>query len=303
MSTPAAKIVRLHDVQSRARRVAVGTFDGVHRGHRAVIEGADTVLTFDPHPVTVIAPAAAPKLLTTLPRKAELVGALGVEELVVIPFDAAFATRSAQSFIDDVLVGTLGASDVSVGENFHFGHKAGGNSALLAADGRFRTRVVPLLEMDGEIISSSHIRGLVLGGAMEYAGELLGAPYVMDGPVTHGEKRGRTLGYPTANLVPLDGFVTPAHGVYACRARTADGAWHAAATNIGVRPQFETGLGVLVEAFLCDFSGDLYEQPLRIEFLKRLRGERRFSSVEALREQMARDVEDAKAFASLPRRP
>ncbi len=303
MTAQAAQIVPLDQAAPRPRRVAVGTFDGVHRGHRAVIEGADTVLTFDPHPVQVVAPAAAPKLLTTLQRKAELVGELGVQELVVIPFDAAFAARSAQSFIDDVLLGTLGATDVSVGENFHFGRKAEGDSARLQADDRFRTRVVPLLEMDGEIISSSHIRGLVLGGAMEFAGELLGAPFVMDGPVTHGEKRGRTLGYPTANLVPQDGYVTPAHGVYACRVRTADGIWRPAATNVGVRPQFETGLGVLVEAYLPDFSGDLYDQPLRIEFLKRLRGEKRFASVEALLEQMARDVEEAKAFASLPRRP
>ncbi len=303
MTPPAAQIVPLPQVTARPRRVAVGTFDGVHRGHRAVIEGADTVLTFDPHPVSVIAPAAAPKLLTTLGRKAELVGELGVKELVVIPFDSAFAARSAQRFVDDVLVGALGATDVSVGENFHFGNKASGNSGLLASDDRFRTRVVPLLEMDGEIISSSHIRGLVLGGAMEYADELLGAPFVIDGPVTHGEKRGRTLNFPTANLVPQDGFVTPAHGVYACRARTADGAWHAAATNVGVRPQFATGLGLLIEAYLIDFDGDLYDQPLRVEFLKRLRGEKRFENVEALVEQMARDVEDARGFASLPRRP
>ncbi len=303
MTTQAAQIVPLAEAVARPRRVAVGTFDGVHRGHRAVIEGADTVLTFDPHPVQVIAPAAAPKLLTTIERKAELVGELGVQELVVIPFDTEFAARSAQSFVDDVLIGTLGATDVAVGENFHFGHRAGGDSRLLEREERFRTRVVPLLEADGEIVSSSHIRGLVLGGAMEYAGELLGAPFVMDGIVTHGEKRGRTLGYPTANLVPPDGYVTPAHGVYACRARTADGVWHAAATNVGVRPQFQTGLGVLVEAYLLEFGGDLYDQPLRIEFLKRLRGEKRFTTVEVLLEQMARDVDEAKAFASLPRRP
>ncbi|MCW2999094.1 MAG: bifunctional riboflavin kinase/FAD synthetase [Solirubrobacterales bacterium] len=298
-----ATIVPLEQVTPRPRRVAVGTFDGVHRGHRAVIEGADTVLTFDPHPVAVIAPANAPRLLTTLQRKAELVGELGVRELVVIPFDGAFAARSAQSFVDDVLVGALRATDVAVGENFHFGHKASGNHTLLQRDDRFQTRVVPLLEMDGEIISSSHIRGLVLGGAMEYADELLGAPFVIDGEVMHGEKRGRTLGFPTANLVPQDGYVTPAHGVYACRARTADGVWHTAATNVGVRPQFETGLGLLIEAYLVDYEGDVYGETLRVEFLKRLRGERRFASVEVLLEQMARDVEDARGFASLPRRP
>jgi riboflavin kinase/FMN adenylyltransferase len=294
------KIVLLPDAEPRPRRVAVGTFDGVHLGHRAVIEGADTVLSFDPHPVSVISPGNEPKLLTTLERKGELVGALGVEELVVIPFDRDFAGRSAQQFIDDVLVARLGATHVSVGENFHFGNRAQGDAALLGADGRFATRVAPLLEVDGEIVSSSHIRGLVAGGALEYAGTLLGTPFVVDGPVEHGDQRGRTLGYPTANLVPREGYATPGHGVYACRVRTADGQWHAAATNVGVRPMFESGLGELIEAYLLDFDGDLYGQPLRIEFLRRLRGEKRFESVDALVEQMARDVEATRMVAGLP---
>lgn len=284
------RIVPLAEAQPRARRVAVGTFDGVHRGHRAVIEGSDTVLTFDPHPVSVISPGNEPKLLTTLERKAELVGALGVQELVVIPFDRDFASRSAQEFLDGVLVDALGATRVSVGENFHFGNRAQGDPAMLRADGRFETRVAPLLEVDGEIVSSSHIRGLVAGGALEYAGRLLGTPFCVDGLVSRGDGRGRGLGYPTANLVPREGYATPGHGVYACRARAADGTWHAAATNVGVRPMFESGLGELIEAYLLDFDADLYDQPLRVEFLRRLRGERRFDSVEALREQMALDV-------------
>jgi riboflavin kinase/FMN adenylyltransferase len=294
------RIVLLPDAEPRPRRVAVGTFDGVHLGHRAVIEGADTVLTFDPHPVSVISPGNEPKLLTTLERKRELVEALGVQELVVIPFDRDFAGRSAQQFIDDVLVGRLGATHVTVGENFHFGNRAQGDAAFLGADGRFETRVAPLLEVDGEIVSSSHIRGLVAGGALEYAGTLLGTPFVVDGPVEHGDKRGRTLGYPTANLVPREGYATPGHGVYACRVRTADGSWHAAATNVGVRPMFESGLGELIEAYLLDFDGDLYGQPLRVEFLRRLRGEKRFESVDALVEQMARDVEATRMVAGLP---
>ena len=291
------RIVALPETEPRPRRVAVGTFDGVHLGHRAVIEGADTVLTFDPHPVSVISPGNEPKLLTTLERKGELVAALGVEELVVIPFDREFAGRSAQQFIDDVLVGRLQATHVSVGENFHFGNRAQGDAELLGADGRFTTRVAPLLEVDGEIVSSSHIRGLVAGGALEYAGTLLGTPFVVDGPVAHGDKRGRTLGYPTANLVPREGYATPGHGVYACRVRTADGRWHAAATNVGVRPMFESGLGELIEAFLLDFEGDLYGQQLRVEFLRRLRGEKRFESVDALLEQMALDVEATRMVA------
>jgi riboflavin kinase / FMN adenylyltransferase len=292
------RVTPLAEVRARERRVAVGTFDGVHLGHREVIAGSDTVLTFDPHPLSVVAPHAAPRLLTTLERKAELVAALGVEEVVVIPFDRAFASRSAQSFVDDVLVGALRATHVSVGENFRFGHRAQGDPDLLRTDGRFATRVVPLLEVDGEVVSSSHIRGLVLAGEVDQADALLGAPFTMEGPVTHGDERGRTLGYPTANLLPVDGMVLPGHGVYATRARTPDGRWHVAATNVGVRPQFETGRGELVEAFLVDFEGDLYDAPLRLEFLRRLRGERRFASVEALVEQMGRDVETARALVA-----
>jgi riboflavin kinase/FMN adenylyltransferase len=292
------RITRLPDVEPRARRVAVGTFDGVHLGHREVIAGADTVLTFEPHPAAVVAPAGAPRLLTTLERKAELVGGLGVQELVVIGFDDEFAARSAQAFVDDVLAGTLQATHVSVGENFRFGHRAQGDVELLRADARFETRVVPLLEVDGEVVSSSHIRGLVLGGAMEYADELLGAPFTLSGEVVHGDKRGRELGFPTANLVPVDGYVLPGHGVYACRARTAAGDEYVAAVNVGVRPMFVTGRGELIEAFLVDFEGDLYGTALRLEFLKRLRGEKRFPGVDALVEQMARDVEAAVAIAA-----
>jgi riboflavin kinase / FMN adenylyltransferase len=292
------KVTDLSDVEPRPRRVAVGTFDGVHLGHREVIRGADTVVTFDPHPAAVVAPGGAPRLLTTLERKTELIAELGVEELVVIPFDAEFASRSAQSFIDDVLVGALRAEHVSVGENFRFGHKAAGDQTLLRADDRFQTRVTALLEVDGEVVSSSHIRGLVLGGAVEYADTLLGAPFTVTGEVVQGDQRGRTLGFPTANLVPQDGYVVPGHGVYACRAQTADGVVHVAATNVGVRPMFVTGRGELIEAFLVDFDGDLYGSQLRVEFLKRLRGEKRFESVEALIEQMGRDVEETRAIAA-----
>src|SRR5664279_2655354 len=136
----------LPDARPRARHVAIGEFDGVHLGHREVIRGADTVVTFEPHPRSVVAPESAPKLLTSLPRKAELVASLGVEELVVVPFDAAFAARSAEQFIDGILVGALGATRVSVGENFRFGHKQAGDTALLRSDDRFATRVVPLVE-------------------------------------------------------------------------------------------------------------------------------------------------------------
>ena len=291
------KVTPLSQAEPRSRRVAVGTFDGVHLGHREVISGSDAVLTFDPHPTAVVAPGHEPRLLTTLERKAELVESLGIDELVVIEFDASFAAQSAQAFIDEVLVGRLSATLVSVGENFRFGHRAQGDPQLLEQSGAFETRVVPLLEVDGEIVSSSHIRGLVAGGALEYAGTLLGAPFVIDGPVEHGDKRGRTLGFPTANLVPRDGYITPGHGVYACRARTADGEW-LAAVNVGVRPMFESGRGELIEAYLLDFDGDLYGRPLRIEFLKRLRGERRFASIDVLVDQMHQDVEKTRAVGA-----
>ena len=273
--------------------MAVGSFDGVHLGHREVIRGSDSVLTFDPHPSAVVAPQHTPKLLTPLEVKAELVEALGVQEMIVIGFDADFAKRSAEEFIDEVLVGTLGATYVSVGENFRFGNRARGDPQMLAEDERFSTRVTPLLEVDGEIVSSSHIRGLVLAGEVEQATRFLGAPFQMRGEVVPGDQRGRELGFPTANLIPDDALVCPGHGVYAC---LADGV--PAAVDMGVRPTFVTGRGELIEAYILDFDGDLYGKQLRLDFLSRLRGERRFQSAEELVEQMSRDVELAGATAT-----
>jgi riboflavin kinase/FMN adenylyltransferase len=292
------KITRLPDVEGKERRVAVGSFDGVHLGHREVIRGSDSVLTFDPHPTAVIAPQHTPKLLTSLEVKAELVATLGVQELILIPFDADFAKRSAQEFIDDVLVDALGATYVSVGENFRFGNRAKGDPQMLSEDRRFSTRVAPLLEVKGEIVSSSHIRGLVLAGEVEQATNFLGAPFQMRGEVVHGDERGRELGFPTANLVPDDALVCPGHGVYACWADTGDGALLPAAVNIGVRPTFDTGRGELIEAYILDFEGDLYGKQLRLDFLSRLRGERRFTTAEALVEQMHRDVEQTREIAA-----
>jgi riboflavin kinase / FMN adenylyltransferase len=291
----------LPDAELRPRHVAVGEFDGVHLGHRAVMRGADTVLTFEPHPRAVVAPDKAPKLITSLATKVDLVAGLGVRELVVIPFDGAFASQSPQGFIDDVLVGKLGAHTVSVGENFRFGHRARGDVTLLRAQDAFETRVVELVQGDGEVISSSHIRDLIAAGEMERAAACLGSPFQLRGIVAHGDKRGRTLGFPTANLVPDPALVYPGHGVYACRAAVElDGAWHwwPAATNVGVRPTFVTGRGLLVEAFLLGFEGDLYGRELRLAFLSRLRGEQRFDSVEALVEQMERDVEETRRIAA-----
>jgi len=279
----------LSEAEPQPRRVAVGEFDGVHLGHRQVIRGSDTVLTFEPHPLRVIRPEAAPKLLTSLDAKAELIEELGVDELVVIPFDDGFAQQQPQEFVDHILVERLQATHVSVGENFRFGHRAAGDAALLLADSRFETRIVPLVEVDGEIVSSSHIRALVLAGEVELAARYLGAPFQLRGEVVTGDRRGRELGFPTANLVPDEALVCPGHGVYVGRADAT-----CAAVSVGVRPTFGTGRGVLVEAYLLDREVDLYGQTLRVDFLKRLRGERRFESVDALVEQMHRDVERAR---------
>jgi riboflavin kinase/FMN adenylyltransferase len=287
-------VISLDEASARPRRVAVGTFDGVHLGHREVIRGADTVVTFDPHPQSVIVPGNKPKVLTSLARKAQLVAELGVQEVVVVPFDMRFSAGSAQEFVDHVLVERLTATHVSVGENFRFGHLAGGDAAMLAADPRFETTIVPLLEVDGEVVSSSHIRGLVAGGAVHYAGRLLGAPFSIDGEVVHGDARGRELGFPTANLIPVPSYLVPGHGIYACCVDLGDERV-IAATSIGVRPQFGTGLAELVEAFLIDWSGDLYGRQIRISFDRRLRGERRFDSVEALVAQMNADVAAVRA--------
>jgi riboflavin kinase/FMN adenylyltransferase len=295
------KVTMLPDAEPRRRHVAVGEFDGVHLGHRAVIGNADTVLTFEPHPRAVVAPDAAPKLITPLPVKADIIAGLGVRELVVIPFDKDFASIPAQEFIDGVLLERLGAAEVRVGENFRFGHKAQGDVALLRAQDAFTTSVAELVEADGEIVSSTHIRGLIVAGEVEAAGRFLGLPYHLRGVVQHGDKRGRTLGYPTANLVPDNALVYPGNGVYACRAAVEeDGEWKwwAAAVSIGVRPTFVTGRGVLIEAFLIDYEGDLYGRELRLAFLRRLRGEKRFDSVDGLLEQMAADVDQTRSIAA-----
>jgi riboflavin kinase / FMN adenylyltransferase len=283
------KVTSLPDAEPRPRKVAVGTFDGVHLGHREVIKGNDTVLTFDPHPLTVIAPQAVPKLLDSPTIKRDLIAGLGVDELVKIPFDREFASKSAEQFIEEVLVEKLGATQVSVGENFRFGKAAKGDPDLLRANPEFETRVVPLVEVENETVSSTHIRGLIAAGDVERAARFLGAPFMLEGEVVGGDQVGRELGFPTANIVPADDIAHPGHGIYAAWAHG-----HMAAVNVGVRPTFKTGRGLLVEAYLIDFDADLYGQTLRIAFARRLRGERRFESAEALAEQMQRDVEDAR---------
>jgi riboflavin kinase/FMN adenylyltransferase len=287
------KVTLLPDVDagSGPRSVAIGTFDGVHLGHREVIRGSDTVLTFEPHPLSVIRPEATPKLLNTFSVKRDLIAALGVKELVVIPFDRSFAGQSAKEFVQEVLIAKLGARRVSVGENFHFGKGAKGTEELLRSHSEFETHVTPLVEVEGVTVSSTQVRDLVAAGEVKEAMAFLGGPFLFEGEVVHGDKRGRELGMPTANLVPDDRFVCPGHGVYAAWAGD-----HAAAVNVGVRPTFVTGRGLLVEAHLIGFEGDIYGETLRIAFLEKTRDEQAFDSVEALVEQMNRDVEQARVI-------
>jgi riboflavin kinase/FMN adenylyltransferase len=289
------KVTQLPEVEpgSGQRSVAIGMFDGVHLGHREVIRGADTALTFEPHPLAVIHPEATPKLISPLPVKSDLIAGLGVDELVVIPFDRDFSQLSAEEFVQQVLLDRLGATRVSVGENFRFGKGAQGTPEFLASHDAFETRVVPLVEVAGETVSSSHIRGLVAAGDVKLAAEFLGGPFLFEGEVVEGDRRGRELGVPTANLVPDDALVSPGHGVYAAWAHGQP-----AAVNVGVRPTFETGRGLLIEAHLIDFDGDLYGETLRIAFLERMRGEKRFDSVAELVDQMQRDIVQARDIAA-----
>jgi riboflavin kinase / FMN adenylyltransferase len=292
------KVTPLPDAEPRPRNVAIGTFDGVHLGHQAVIEGADTVLTFDPHPLEVLHPAATPKLIMPFEVKRDVIEGLGVEELVVIPFDKEFAQRSAEDFIEHVLLEKLDAKAVSVGENFRFGAKAKGDPAMLEAHPEFKTRVVPLVEVGGETVSSTRIRALVAAGEMDQARRCLGAPFMIEGTVVEGDQRGRELGFPTANIVPDDRLAIPGHGVYAA---FADGV--PAAVNVGVRPTFESGRGVLIETYLIDRTEDLYGKTLRVAFVERLRGERAYHEVEELVAQMRRDVNDAREVCASFQRP
>jgi riboflavin kinase/FMN adenylyltransferase len=292
------EVTSLPDALPRPRNVAIGTFDGVHLGHRAVIEGADTVLTFDPHPLEVLHPAATPKLIMPFSVKRDVIDGLGVRELVVIPFDEDFAHRSAEDFVEHVLLEKLDAKQVSVGENFRFGAKAKGDPAMLEARPEFGTRVIPLVEVDGETVSSTRIRALVAAGDMIAARHCLGSPFMVEGTVVKGDQRGRELGFPTANIVPDDRLAIPGHGVYAAFANGVP-----AAVNVGIRPTFESGRGVLIETYLIDREEDLYGKTLRVALVERLRGERRYPRVEELIEQMHRDVEDARRVCASLQRP
>lgn len=292
---------------ARPGAVALGAFDGIHLGHRAILGRAVTLArerglealacTFEPHPLEVLQPDRAPRPITTLADRLELIAETGIDTAVVVAFTRAIAALEPEAFVRDALAGTLRAREIVVGFNHRFGRGARGDARLLETLGPslgFRTHVVAPLEVDGVPVSSSEIRAALGRGDLERAARLLGRPYALGGEVVHGAGRGRTLGFPTAN-VRMDLRLPLAPGVYACRARVGP-AEYRAVVNAGVRPTFgETELAV--EAHLLDFSGDLYGQRIHLTFLRRLREERRFPSVEALREQIAADVAAARRKA------
>jgi riboflavin kinase/FMN adenylyltransferase len=297
----------------RPRVLALGTFDGVHAGHRAVIGRAvelarerglaSAVVTFDRHPLSVIDPARVPRLLTSNEEKTRLIEELGPDELVLLPFDERLAALSPAEFCQGLLAGALEARVVVVGENFSFGAGGAGDAAQLRACGAangYEVQVCSLVTEHGTAISSTRIRRLLHDGELEEVREILGRPPSATGVVVHGDKRGRTLGVPTANVDVEAGTIFPGRGVYAARA-FVDGAWYRAAVNIGHNPTFqsreEATTHVTVEAFLLDFDGDIYEREIRLDFLHRIREERRFENVPALVAQMRLDIEAAGALA------
>ena len=283
--------------------LAIGNFDGVHKGHQALLgtavsqarEAPAAALTFEPHPGKVLGPRVAPRLLTTLERKLELIEDCGVELCIVQPFNLDFAAIAADDFVDRLLLGTLGVRTVVVGEDFSFGKGRRGRvdqlRSLLARGGA-ELSIVPKVELEGLAVSSTRIRELVLEGRVEAAARLLGRPFDLEGQVVAGEGRGKTLGFPTANIVPA-GELLPAQGVYAVEALCPAGRFPAAA-NLGRKPTFGEGAAQTLEVHLIGYSGgSLLGERLRVGFCSRLREELRFPSVEALRSQIGRDVAEA----------
>ncbi|CAN5123593.1 bifunctional riboflavin kinase/FAD synthetase [soil metagenome] len=292
--------------------VTIGAYDGVHLGHQVVIgkvrdlaaaRSLETVVvTLDRHPAAIVRPDSAPKLLCDLDQKLELLAATGVDAAYVIRFDAERATETAEEFVDDVLVGCLNARTVVVGEDFHFGHKRGGDVALLREMGatrRFAVEGLALVDahgqeaLEGPNVSSTAIRKLLGDGDVIGAKSLLGRPHEVRGTVEAGDRRGRDLGFPTANLAIAEDILLPANGIYAGWFERPDGSVLATAINLGHRPTFyDRPEGApLLECHLLDFDGDLYGESVMVRFIERLRGEERFDSVEALVAQMHADCD------------
>ena len=307
------QVIRDNQPSDSSKRsvVTIGAYDGVHRGHQAVIGQVrkeaqqlgcqSVVVTFDKHPASVVRPASAPKLLTDLDQKLELLQKTGIDATLIVEFNRERSTEDPALFVKRVLVDTLRARVVVVGEDFHFGFNRGGNVAMLRELGKqfdFQVEPVKLIARpDGveEPVSSTSIRRALAGGQVEIATNLLGRAYEMRGVVVNGDKRGRSIGFPTANVEVPNAMCLPADGVYAGRFRCDDGSVHACAINLGRRPTFfEHADHSLLEAHLLDFSGDLYGQKVSVTFEHFLRSERKFDGLEAIKTQLQLDVAAAR---------
>jgi len=287
--------------------VVIGNFDGVHKGHQQILNHAKEIageekivaLTFDPHPVSIFAPERTPTLLTILSDKIELLKIHNADQVAVIKFTKEFAAMAPEEFVNKVLVEQLKATTVIVGQNFTYGFKAGGNVQSLAQHTEFETIVLGLQSNAEEAISSTRIRKAITNGDVECAREMLTRPHRLDGIVVHGEKRGREIGYPTANLGNIDSQTIPADGVYAGWLTVGIDRWPAA-ISIGTNPTFEGVRGRQVEAYALDQVGlDLYTKPATIEFGWRLRDTLKFDGLAPLLEQMAKDCAEARRLTEL----
>jgi riboflavin kinase/FMN adenylyltransferase len=289
----------------RGAVLALGNFDGFHRGHQAVVgravarakaEGRPAIVaTFDPHPQRYFRPDTPHFRLTTLDQRARLFAAAGADATLVLDFDAAMAALSPEQFVRDALVGRFGAAAVVTGEDFTFGKGRAGNASILAAigadHGMAAETVAPVTDEEG-VISSSRIRTALIAGDCDTATRLLTRPFAIQGAVIHGDKRGRELGYPTANM-DLGRYLRPRYGIYAVRARLGDGRMLDGVANLGIRPSFDPPKELL-EPFFFDFSGDLYGRTIEVGLIAFLRGEAKFDSLDALKAQMAHDCENAR---------
>jgi riboflavin kinase/FMN adenylyltransferase len=285
------------------RVVAIGVFDGVHVGHQRIVARAvaaanesgrrPAVVTFYPHPEVVLRAGSAPRLLTTPTRKAELLGSMGIEEVIVVKFDREFARLTPESFCRAVLSARLGAKSVFVGENFHFGAQGAGTSVDLTAFGAahgFGVHAVSLVKDEGTPVSSTRIRDLLSSGDVAGAARLLGRPHRLEGCVTRGVGRGRTLQAPTANLAVARGLALPRLGVYATRTLLEGATSYRSVTSVGTNPTFHKSGKVQIETLLLGFEGDIYGTDLAVDFLERIRGQRVFADAGALAEQIAKDA-------------
>jgi riboflavin kinase/FMN adenylyltransferase len=292
---------------ARPTVLTLGVFDGLHLGHQLImltvveraraLHAVPTVLTFDPHPRAVLHAESAPPLLQTFDQKIEAFGVLGIEQTIVVRFTRAFAQVRAKEFLRDVVHERLQAREVYLGRGFAFGYQREGNIELLrrvSAELGLHADEVPEVRLRGQRISSSRIRELLSRGQVNLARRMLGRPYGVEGRVVRGHERGRTIGFPTANLQPQN-RVIPAGGVYVT-ATLIDGAWRRSITNIGTRPTFEQDVGASIETYVLDWTGDLYGDVVRVRFLRRLRAERKFADVAELKRQIDYDVTRARAY-------